>query len=188
MNFTATVGGRKILCRVEYSKRKSIALKPMKGYAVSIKCPYFTSRSQLEALLRQNADRLLLQLQRLENALPPLGEEELAALKKQARRDITARVQRYAAAMGLEYGRIAIRAQKSRWGSCSGKNNLNFNCLLMLCPEPVRDYVAVHELCHLREMNHSPRFWALVESVCPDYRQCRKWLKENGTAIINRIR
>ena len=64
----------------------------------------------------------------------------------------------------------------------------NFNCLLMLCPEPVRDYVAVHELCHLREMNHSPRFWALVESYCPDYRQCRKWLKENGTAIIGRIK
>ena len=188
MSFSVIIAGRELRCRVTYSKRKSIALKLLPGDIVSIKCPYFTSKAQLEALLQKNAERIIKQLQGLENAQPPLSETELEQLKRQARQDMTARVQRYASLMGLEYGRIAIRAQKSRWGSCSGKKNLNFNCLLMLCPEPVRDYVAVHELCHLREMNHSPRFWALVESYCPDYRRCRKWLKENGTAIIGRIK
>jgi predicted metal-dependent hydrolase len=85
--------------------------------------------------------------------------------------------------MGVEYGRITIRMQKSRWGSCSGKGNLNFNCLLMRTPDEIIDYVVVHELCHLKEMNHSPRFWAEVEKIFPDYKERRKWLKDHGNEI-----
>jgi predicted metal-dependent hydrolase len=73
--------------------------------------------------------------------------------------------------------------QKSRWGSCSGKGNLNFNCLLMRTPDEIIDYVVVHELCHLKEMNHSPRFWAEVEKIFPDYKERRKWLKDHGNEI-----
>jgi predicted metal-dependent hydrolase len=87
----------------------------------------------------------------------------------------------------VSYGRITIRNQKTRWGSCSGKGNLNFNCLLMLAPPEVLDYVVVHELCHRREMNHSPRFWALVEQVLPDWRQRRQWLKTHGDALMRRM-
>jgi len=123
MSFSVIIAGRELRCRVTYSKRKSIALKLLPGDIVSIKCPYFTSKAQLEALLQKNGQRILKQLQGLENAQPPLSETELEQLKRQARQDITARVQRYASLMGLEYGRIAIRAQKSRWGSCSGKKN-----------------------------------------------------------------
>ena len=94
---------------------------------------------------------------------------------------------RFAALVGVTYGRITIRAQKSRWGSCSGKGNLNFNCLLMLCSEDVRDYVVVHELCHRKELNHSPRFWAEVEKVLPGYKVQRKWLKDNGGGLIRRL-
>ena len=89
--------------------------------------------------------------------------------------------------MGVRYGRITIRNQHTRWGSCSAQGNLNFNCLLMLCPEAVRDYVVIHELCHRLELNHSEKFWTEVERVMPDYKIHRKWLKDNGTSLIARL-
>ena len=85
--------------------------------------------------------------------------------------------------MGVSYGRIAIREQKTRWGSCSSKGTLNFNWRLILAPEEVLDYVVVHELAHRREMNHSKAFYAIVESVLPDYRQARRWLREHGDSL-----
>lgn len=89
-------------------------------------------------------------------------------------------VEYFARQVGVDYGRITIRNQKTRWGSCSSKGNLNFNCLLMLAPAEILDYVVVHELCHRKEMNHSKAFWAEVEKVLPDYRESVKWLKEKG--------
>ena len=97
------------------------------------------------------------------------------------------RVRHYADLIGVSYGRITIRNQKSKWGSCSAKGNLNFNCLLMLCPSEVLDYVVIHELCHRKEMNHSPKFWAEVEKYVPDHKTQRKWLKDEGSKLIARI-
>lgn len=188
MSFGINIGGVELQCELLRSRRKSIALRLLPGPVISVKCPYHVSRAQIKLLLESRSGQILRELEKMEKAPPPFTPEELEALKAQARQDMGCRVEKHAQRLGLEYGRICVRAQKSRWGSCSGKRNLNFNCLLMLCPERVRDYVAIHELCHLREMNHSPRFWALVESACPDYRESRKWLKEKGTAIIGRIR
>lgn len=188
MSFLLSISGIDLECELLRSKRKSVAIKLMPGRIISVKCPYFMSRAQIKLLLESRAERMIKELEKLENAPAPLSEEELKKLKKQARLDMTRRVEHFAEKLGLEYGRIAIRAQKSRWGSCSGKKNLNFNCLLVLCPESVRDYVVVHELCHLREMNHSERFWTLVESMLPEYREQRAWLKEHGGEIISRIR
>lgn len=95
-----------------------------------------------------------------------------AALKR-----IRERIAHYAPRVGKSPGRVTIREQKSRWGSCSGKGNLNFNWKLVMAPPEVLDYVVVHELCHLHEFNHSPRFWALVEAQMPDYEIWKKWLK-----------
>jgi hypothetical protein len=80
---------------------------------------------------------------------------------------------------GFRYNRVTMRNQKSRWGSCSRLRNLNFNWRLIMAPIEVIDYVVVHELCHLKEMNHSSRFWALVAQSLPDHKKTRKWLKEN---------
>jgi predicted metal-dependent hydrolase len=118
---------------------------------------------------------------------PALTAEEVKVLARLATEDIPERVARYGAEMGVSWGRITIRSQRTRWGSCSAKGNLNFNCLLMLCPEAVRDYVVIHELCHRKELNHSPRFWAEVAKHCPDYVRCRNWLKEEGGSLIGRL-
>lgn len=93
------------------------------------------------------------------------------------------KAEEFAGRLSVSFQDIRIKDQKSRWGSCSSKRNMNFNWRLLMAPEPVCDYVIIHELCHLIHMNHSADFWNLVESVCPDYRQYRKWLKENGKEL-----
>lgn len=105
-------------------------------------------------------------------------------LREETREMVRERLPYYSAMIGVSYGKVTIRAMTTRWGTCSGKGDLSFNVLLARCPEEVLDYVVVHELCHRREMNHSPRFWALVEKVLPDYRSCRQWLKTYGTGLI----
>ncbi len=100
--------------------------------------------------------------------------------RREAARIIKERVEKNGKLMGLSYNRIAIKVMRSRWGSCSVKGNLNFNWKLILMPEAVIDYVIIHELTHLKEMNHSKKFWALVAKECPDWRERRKWLTKNG--------
>ena len=117
----------------------------------------------------------------------PLTAAELAELTARAGPEIGALAARYAPVVGVDYGRITIRRQRTRWGSCSSKGNLSFNCLLMLVPEHVREYVVIHELCHRKVMDHSPRFWAEVERVAPDWRDSRRWLRENGGALLARL-
>ena len=89
--------------------------------------------------------------------------------------------------LGLTYNRLIIRGQKTRWGSCSHKGNLSFNWKLIMVPEPVIDYVIVHELAHLEEMNHTKRFWELVGKHCPQWRDHRKWLKDHGVELAVRL-
>jgi len=116
-----------------------------------------------------------------------LTKEEVRKLAESALQDLPERVRQFAPQVGVTYGGITVRNQKTRWGSCSSKGNLNFNCLLMLAPPEVRDYVVVHELCHRLEMNHSERFWAEVARVLPGWKASRKWLRENGTALMRRM-
>ena len=104
-------------------------------------------------------------------------------LKKQARLDLESASRKYGAAMGLEFSRITVRDQSSRWGSCSSNGTLSYSWRLILAPEFVLDYVAAHEVAHLREMNHGQRFWTLVETHCQDSDAARSWLKKNGRQL-----
>ena len=114
-----------------------------------------------------------------------LSARERELLTEQAKQVFTEKVAYYANIVGVTYGRVTIRTQKTRWGSCSSLGNLNFNCLLMFAPEEVQNYVVVHELCHRKELNHSRRFWREVARVMPDYKVHKKWLKEYGGKIMN---
>ena len=171
------------------SKRKTISLEVRPDGTLLVRAPRHLDHRAIRDFVLSKECWLREKLKKYEARppLPPLTAKELDELKKLARADLPARAARFAPIVGVNYGRITIRAQKSRWGSCSREGNLNFNCLLMLAPEEVRDYVVIHELCHRKEMSHAPRFWAEVARVCPGYDDHRRWLKENGGAIIARL-
>lgn len=178
------------------SRRKTLALEVKAPARVIVRAPMRASQRAIrefveghrawiaEALARVN-ERAHQRAQAAREA-GLLGEEDLKALAAQACQVIPARVAHFAPRVGVTYGRIALRCQKTRWGSCSAAGNLNFNVLLMLAPPEVLDYVVVHELCHRIEMNHSPRFWALVAAHDPGYRAHRTWLKQHGSTLMAR--
>ena len=169
------------------SNRKTIAMRITGPDAVEIRAPWKMPQSQINDFIERHQTWIEKHIARIPQPASPFTEEEIRALADKALQVIPDRVRHYAALIGVRYGRITIRNQKSKWGSCSAKGNLNFNCLLILCPSEVLDYVVVHELCHRKEMNHSSRFWAEVEKYVPDYKTQRKWLKDEGSKLIARL-
>lgn len=174
------------------SARRTLALE-VKRDKVLVRAPAGASDREIEAFLRRHRDWLIQKLQQQAQRRreipqhPPLTEAELRALADRAAAYIPARVRYYAPKVGVSYGRITIRNQRTRWGSCSSKGNLNFNCLLMLAPLEVIDSVVVHELCHRKEMNHSPQFYAEVRRVFPEYDRWHGWLQEHGEELLHRM-
>ena len=175
------------------SRRKSIALEIDRNLQVLVRAPYQMPIEEIrrfvaekESWIEKHLQEMQMRKQEYERTAgtEKLSMEEIRQLAEEALKVIPVRVAYYAPLVGVTYGRITIRNQRSRWGSCSGKGNLNFNCLLMKVPPEVLDYVVVHELCHRKEMNHSAGFWAEVERVLPDYKKQRRWLKEHGNSII----
>ena len=171
------------------SARKTVAIQITPAGEVIVRCPKRFPAREAEKFVESKRPWIEAHLAKLAQRPqePGLSSEELGALARQAAQVIPERAAFFAPLVGVDYGRITIRSQHTRWGSCSAKGNLNFNCLLILCPPEVLDYVVVHELCHRKELNHSPRFWAEVVKVCPDYARHRKWLKENGGVLIARL-
>lgn len=170
------------------SERKTISLEVKDG-KILVRSPKGVSRRQIEEFLQSHRRWIgnRLSAQQALNALQPLSHGELQKLMEQAREVIPQRVAYYAPLVGVSYGRITIRCQKTRWGSCSAQGNLNFNCLLMLAPPEVLDSVVVHELCHRKQMNHSQRFYEEVLKVYPQYHIHHNWLKTNGAALLARV-
>ena len=178
---------------IRSAKRRTFALqiKPREGLIVRV--PIHATQEQVEKFINDHKDWIEKHLKAMEerqkelSSVDKLTIGEIRALADEALKLIPERVKYYAPLLGVKYGRITIRNQRSRWGSCSGRKNLNFNCLLMLTLPEVIDSVVVHELAHLKEMNHSERFYAEVLRVFPDYWKWQDWLKENGKAIMARM-
>jgi len=122
-----------------------------------------------------------------DNLFVPVGDHRPAVerlYRRLARKEVAARLDTAVASVGLAYSGLSIRGQSTRWASCSAKGAMSFNWRLMLAPEPVLDYVVWHEVCHLDVRDHSPRFWGLVESRCPDWRAQRDWLRSHGATLV----
>ena len=177
------------------SNRRSISIEIKQRGQIIVRAPLRMPLTEIKRFVSSREDWIFAHqkkvLEREAASRPESGdlltEEELRALADEALKTIPARAAYYAPKIGVTYGRITIRNQKTRWGSCSAKGNLNFNCLLMLTPPEVLDSVVVHELCHRKEMNHSKRFYEEVLRVFPNYRECERWLKVNGPAILRRM-
>lgn len=177
------------------TKRKTIAIQVRPDGHVVVRAPLRMSVLYIERFVRDHERWIedhvrkaeAQSRQQAQDPVAPLTDEQLDTLKRRAKPAFAERTAHFAPLIGqsgVSYGRITIRAQKSRWGSCSAAGNLNFNCLLLLAPPAVLDYVVVHELCHRLHMNHSPRFWAEVERVMPGYRTEKKWLRDNGRRLM----
>ena len=172
------------------SNRKTVSIVIKGGGLVEVRCPKGMSGAQIRQIVTDKTPWIEKHLAAPVPSAQPgavFSQSHLELLCREGKPDIAARVARFAPLVGVTYGRICIKKVRSRWGSCSAKGNLNFNCLLMLAPPEVRDYVVVHELCHRLQLNHSPTFWALVEKTLPNYRARKQWLKTNGAALIGRL-
>ena len=174
------------------TKRKTLSLELIEE-GLLVRAPKRMSNRGIQHFILSKKDwiekhqKIIEERRELLKQYPPYTEDELKALAKKAKGIIPAKVKHYAEIVGVSYGRITIRCQKTRWGSCSSKGNLNFNCLLMELPDEIIDSVVVHELCHRKHMNHSKAFYDEVESVLTEYKKCRKWLKENGHIYLSRL-
>ena len=177
------------------SNRKTVAIQVNSDLSVTLRVPRQLTQRDIQKILNEKEAWILKHIEEIKqkkatyelSAPERLTNDEIHALADKALKYIPERVAYFAKQIGVSYGRITIRNQKTRWGSCSSKGNLNFNCLLMLAPADVIDYVIVHELCHRKEMNHSKAFWSEVEKVLPNYKEQKKWLKNEGCTIMSRM-
>lgn len=172
------------------SKRRTIVIEITTDCRVVVKAPYGASKAVIDRFIGEKADWISKHLKKMrerqqeEAESKPISEQEMRLLVTRAKRIIPVKVRKFAELIGVTYGRITIRNQKTRWGSCSAEGNLNFNCVLMRAPEEIVDYVVVHELCHRIHMDHSAEFWKEVGSVIPDYKDRRKWLRDNEKELM----
>lgn len=178
--------------RVIRSRRKTLGLE-IRNAQIIVRIPLWCTDRELRKFLDSHSGWIEKHLEKSRQQLRSASEEgritdeQIRELTEKASRVIPERVRHYAPLVQVSYGKVTIRHQKTRWGSCSAKGNLNFNCLLMLCPEQVLDSVVVHELCHRKYMDHSKAFYAEVLRVFPEYHKWNKWLKENGPALMKRM-
>ena len=173
------------------SSRKTLAVQIRADGTVIARAPLRMPKDRILCFLSEKASWIRMQqgrMQERENmrqqARIHLDAAQEKELRERAKSVLTQRTAYFARQIGVTYGRITVRDQKTRWGSCSQTGNLNFNFRLILAPLEVLDYVVVHELCHRRQMNHSAQFWQEVAQVLPDYRKRKAWLTENGWRLM----
>ena len=173
------------------SSRKTLAVQIRADGTVIARAPLRMPKDRILCFLSEKASWIRMQqgrMQERENmrqqARIHLDAAQEKELRERAKSVLAQRTAYFARQIGVTYGKITVRDQKTRWGSCSQTGNLNFNFRLILAPLEVLDYVVVHELCHRRQMNHSTQFWQEVAQVLPDYRKRKAWLTENGWRLM----
>ncbi len=186
---TVKIAGLSVL--LVRSSRKTLAVQIRADGTVIARAPLRMPKDRILCFLSEKASWIRMQqgrMQERENmrqqARIHLDAAQEKELRERAKSVLAQRTAYFARQIGVTYGRITVRDQKTRWGSCSQTGNLNFNFRLILAPSEVLDYVVVHELCHRRQMNHSTQFWQEVAQVLPDYRKRKAWLTENGWRLM----
>ena len=186
MKKTITIDNTKI----EYNIRKHARAKQLKlsvsAYGdVRVTVPKYVPIKLVTPFIHLHKSWLLDKLKKAQYIPKPkkLTKEEVVELKIKTREMVRTKLEKFNRYYNFEYLRITVRNQKTRWGSCSSNKTLSFNCKLALLPEEMVDYIVVHELCHLREMNHSKRFWDLVAQTIPNHRAIRKRLHREGLKL-----
>ena len=173
------------------SSRKTLAVQIRADGTVIARAPLRMPKDRILYFLSEKASWIRMQQGRMQErekmrqqARIHLDAAQEKELRERAKSVLAQRTAYFARQVGVTYGRITVRDQKTRWGSCSQTGNLNFNFRLILAPLEVLDYVVVHELCHRRQMNHFAQFWQEVARVLPDYRERKAWLTENGWRLM----
>lgn len=173
------------------SSRKTLAVQIRADGTVIARAPLRMPKDRILCFLSEKESWIRMQQGRMQErekmrqqARIHLDAAQEKELRERAKSVLAQRTAYFARQIGVTYGRITVRDQKTRWGSCSQTGNLNFNFRLILAPPEVLDYVVVHELCHRRQMNHSAQFWQEVAQVLPDYRKRKAWLTENGWRLM----
>ena len=162
------------------SRRKTLALEITRDCRVLVRAPMRLSQKRVDAFVNAHTDwiaaHLETQRKRAAERPPEPTEAEIAMLRERARVELPPKIAGWSAKMGVTPTGFRVTSARRRYGSCSGKNSLSFSCFLMRCPEPAIELVVVHELCHIREKNHGPGFYALLEKYLPDYKERKKML------------
>ena len=167
-------------CKIVRSKRRTAAFAITREGEVVLRIPQFVSDKEAKRLIEENRDKLLLLIARWERAQaakPIYRDEDIPRLKAIAADRLPPRLDYWTAIMGLSPASVKITSAKTRFGSCSNRRSICFSCFLMLYPDDAIDYVIVHELAHLKHMNHAPAFYRLVERYLPDYKRREALLK-----------
>lgn len=195
INKSINLSGKEISCQIRkhrLAKHIKLSIRPSlwdeadylkdRKYKILVTLPKRVDEEVAEKFILEKKDWILKKIDEFENdknrIIPTHSQTSYKKEKERARRIIVSRVKHFGDLYGFEFNKIAIRSQRTRWGSCSKDRNLNFNYKLIYLSPAMMDYVIVHELCHLDQFNHSRRFWFLVSEIIPDYRELRKELKK----------
>ena len=166
-----------------YLKSKHIRISIRRNGDVLVTYPFWSSRKVAEKFVNERKNWIKKHVSdilsgRKKSILSKGGRKDYLEKKEFARKIIKEKIEKFNKYYNLKIGRIAIRNQRSRWGSCSSKKNLNFNYRVVYLPDQYLEYLVVHELCHLKQMNHSKKFWSLVEESIPNYRELSKKIRK----------
>ena len=162
------------------SRRRTMALQVTRDAQVVVRAPVHAPQQEIHRFVAEHEDWLRKQIAWQEQRLsshPPRSREEQETLRQKAKETLPPLVRQWARQIGVEPAGVKITSARTRFGSCSGKNSLCFSCFLMNAPEAAIDLVVVHELCHIREKNHGPAFYALLARYLPDYKERKKLLR-----------